>query len=130
MTDHPRSVLLDTSVIVDHLRSRGGVIPGTSVRLYVPAVVLGKVRYAAQRSRNVSRHLTLLNEFMAATTLLPANETTAVDYGYLRDELVQMRIALLENAIRVAATARQHDLPVATRDAHLQNVDGIHVVSW
>jgi tRNA(fMet)-specific endonuclease VapC len=127
---HSSSVLLDTSIVIEHLRSRDPLIPRTSVRLYLPAIVVGELRYGAERARNRSRLLMLLNEFMAATTVLPADETTAEHYGHLRAELAGMRTAIPENAIWIAATARQHDVPIATRDAHLRNVDGLRLIDW
>ena len=72
----------------------------------------------------------LVNEFMAATTLLPADETTAEQYGHLRAELALLQRQIPENVIWVAATARQYELPVATRDARFRDVSGLAFVSW
>jgi tRNA(fMet)-specific endonuclease VapC len=130
LTRHSSSVLVDTSIVIEHLRSAEPVIPRTSVRLYVPAVVISELRYGAERARKRHRLLMLLNEFMAATTLLPADETTAEHYGHLRAELAGNRIVIPENLIWIAATARQHDLPVATRDHRFRNIEGLSVLSW
>ena len=48
----------------------------------------------------------------------------------MRGKLLLQGAAAAENDIWIAAVAGQHQLVVATRDAHFGEVDGVAVLSW
>jgi tRNA(fMet)-specific endonuclease VapC len=55
---------------------------------------------------------------------------TAQYYGKIKDGLRLKGRPIPENDIWVAAAAMQYGLPVATRDAHFNEVDGLLVENW
>ena len=72
---------------------------------------------------------------LAAAAVLLASAAAAVDTGdtlLLSEPAVSgSRIAFVyANDIWVAALARQHDLPVLSRDVHFDVVAGIRRISW
>ena len=62
--------------------------------------------------------------------VLDVNSETARHYADVREELRRAKTPIPENDLWIAALARQHDLPVITRDAHFDNVPGIRRIGW
>jgi tRNA(fMet)-specific endonuclease VapC len=97
--NHARSVLLDTSVIVDYIRGDHGLRPkvAAATTMYVPLVVLGELYFGAQRAVRRHEALTQVREFLRTTTLLLSDEKTAEEYGQLKAELTSIGKPIPEN---------------------------------
>ena len=126
------SVLLDTNVIVAHLRND----PDLTVRLrattamYLPWVVLGELHCGAMRALRSAAQLALIHDFLQTATLLLPDRSTSECYGQVKAELAGMGRLIPDNDIWIAAMARQFDLPLATRDAHVSHVPGLQTLAW
>src|ERR1019366_348826 len=118
------SVLLDTNVVVAHLRSD----PDLTARLratpaiYLPWVVLGELHYGALRAQRREAQLALIRDFLQTATLLLADRSTSEQYGQLKAELAALGKLIPDNDIWIAVTARKFDLPLLTRDGHFAAV--------
>src|SRR5450759_883197 len=118
------SVLLDTKVVVAHLRSD----PDLTARLratpaiYVPWVVLGELHYGALRAQRREAQLALIRDFLQNATLLLPDQSISERYGEVKAELAGIGNLIPDNDIWIAATARQFDLPLVTRDRHFAAV--------
>jgi predicted nucleic acid-binding protein len=51
-------------------------------------------------------------------------------YGEVKAELARLGKPIPDNDLWIAAVARQHDLPLATRDAHFALVPGLKTLAW
>ena len=117
--DTAGSVLLDTNVVVAHLRND----PDLTARLrttpatYVPWVVLGELHYGALRAQRREVQLALIRDFLQTSILLMPDQITSERYGQLKAELAEIGRLITDNDIWIAAMARQFDLPLVTRDA-------------
>ncbi len=126
------SVLLDTSVVVPHLRGD----PSLSARLALvasipmPWVVLGELRFGAQRAVRPQEALFQVRAFLRTVALLLPDEGTAEHYGDLKAELARIGKPIPDNDLWIAATARQYDLPLATRDSHFAQVPRLKTLAW
>jgi tRNA(fMet)-specific endonuclease VapC len=126
------SVLLDTNVVVAHLRSD----PDLTARLratpaiYLPWVVLGELHYGALRAQRREAQLALIRDFLQTATLLLADQSTSEQYGQLKAELAALGKLIPDNDIWIAATARQFDLPLLTRDGHFAAVPRLTTLAW
>jgi predicted nucleic acid-binding protein len=101
-----------------------------SDRHHLPVIVIGEYRYGLARSRDRGRLARLLDLLIHQSVLLPVELETTNHYAVLREELRRRGRPIPENDVWVAALARQHDLPVLTRDEHFDEVPGLRRVSW
>ena len=126
------SVLLDTSVIVDYIRGDQRLRPqfAAAGTMYVPLVVLGELHFGAQRALRPNEALAKVREFLRIAAVLLPDENTAEQYGQIKAELARIGRPIPENDVWIAAIARQHDLPVATRDAHFAAVPSLKTLGW
>jgi len=126
------SVLLDTSIIVDYIRGDQRLRPqfATLATMYVPLMVLGELHFGAHRAPRRDEALAQVREFLSTTTLMLPDEDTAEQYGQIKAELARIGRPIPENDVWIAALARQHHLPIATRDAHFAAVARLKTLAW
>jgi tRNA(fMet)-specific endonuclease VapC len=62
--------------------------------------------------------------------LLSVGRSTAGFYAEIRRELKNAGTPIPSNDIWIAALAREHRLPIVTKDAHFQNIDGMRILAW
>jgi tRNA(fMet)-specific endonuclease VapC len=128
----PGSVLVDTNVVVAYFRGDQKLYPHFTgvTTINLPWVVLGELYYGAQRAQRKQEQLALIRDVLIyAVVLFPDHDTTAI-YGLVKAELAQIGKPIPDNDLWVAATARQHDLPLATRDAHFAQVPQLKTLDW
>jgi tRNA(fMet)-specific endonuclease VapC len=125
------AVALDTNAAIGFLRGVRPVILRLSdfgsKRLPVP--VCGEMRFGALNSAIPAENLAAVDDLTSLCGVLPADERTAVIYAELRAELKRRGRPIPENDIWIAAICLQHDLPLATNDAHFQEVQGLRTVA-
>ena len=126
------SVLLDTNVVVAHLRTDPDLTARLSATpaLYLPWVVLGELHYGALRAQRREVQLALIRDFLQTTTLLMPDQTTSETYGRVKAELAETGRLIPDNGIWIAAMARQFDLPLVTRDSHFAAVPRLTTLAW
>lgn len=98
--------------------------------LFLPAIVLGEYRFGIRVARDRKTREAWLEDVESAVTVLDVNSETARHYADVREELRKARTPIPENDLWIAALARQHDLPVITRDAHFDHVTDLRRVGW
>jgi tRNA(fMet)-specific endonuclease VapC len=116
------SVLLDTTVVVDHLRGKNLSISQklkTIETLYLPLTALGELLFGAYNSAFQAKGLRQIEEFLRVCAVLETSERTAHIYGRIKADLSQRGKPIPQNDIWIASVALEHDLPLATRDPHL-----------
>jgi tRNA(fMet)-specific endonuclease VapC len=119
---------LDTNVVVAYFRGDQRVHP--HLRVNLPWVVLGELYYRAQRAQRKQEQLAYIRDLLTyAAVLFPDHDTTAI-YGQVKAELAQLGKPIPDNDLWVAAIARQHGLPLATRDAHFAQVPQLKTLDW
>jgi len=126
------SVLVDTNVVVAYFRGDRIMHPrfaGVSP-IYLPWVVLGELHFGAQRAQRRQEQLAYIYGLLTyAAVLFPDQDTTEV-YGQVKAELARLGKPIPDNDLWIAAVAMQHDLPLATRDAHFAQVPGLKTLAW
>jgi Predicted nucleic acid-binding protein, contains PIN domain len=125
------SVLLDTSIIVAHFRHEPALAEQLkSSTLYIPLPVLGELYYGAFKSTHKAKTLRQLNEFLLICAILPPDELTAQHYGSVKADLEQAGSRIPENDLWIAAIAREHQLPLVTRDQHFSRITELKTLAW
>ena len=97
---------------------------------HLPVVVLGEFLFGIRRSRERARLERWIEEVKATCSLVVIDGETADHYASIREELRLAATPIPENDIWIAALCRQHHLPIASRDAHLDRVRGLNRVAW
>jgi tRNA(fMet)-specific endonuclease VapC len=86
--------------------------------------------YGAFKSQRTEEELKKIGEFARAVRVLDCDSDTAEVYGRIKTALRARGRPIPENDIWIAATAMQHDLPLAMRDPHFEQVEGLILASW
>lgn len=127
----PGKILLDTNVIIAFFAGEKTVTQHfAKAEVLVSSTVLGELYYGAHKSAHTAANLSRINQFAAAVNVLGCDEVTAQHYGQVKDRLRMKGRPIPENDIWIAAVAQQYGLPLATRDEHFREVDGLGLEIW
>ena len=130
MTEHS-SVLLDTSVVIAHLRGEPAVTDHLMrTRAFVPLTVIGELHFGACNSSNPSKNMASIRSFLESCRVLLLTERTAELYGQIKTELELAGKRIPENDVWIAAVAKEHGLPLVTRDRHFLEIAECPALSW
>ena len=129
------SVLLDTNIVIAALRKDARVQQALAAAdsIFIPATVVGELLYGAHNAQHPAKEMAKVESFLTGldeSAILPCDHATAQVYGWLKHQRSRIGKPIPENDFWIAAIAYQYDLPLVTRDAHFQKIDGITVESW
>jgi len=105
-------------------------ILGEARELALPVIVLGEYRYGIMQSRNRLRYEKWLKELVANCRVLRIDEATAGEYAAIRGELKRAGHPIPANDVWIAALARQHAMPVISRDEHFDSIPRLKRLAW
>jgi len=105
------------------------LLSGT-LRHHLPVVVIGEFRYGLRRSRHRDQLEPLLDSLVRESIVLRLDEVTAETYARVRYQLRERGRPLPENDVWIAALARQHNLPIVSRDRHFDDVPELRRYGW
>jgi predicted nucleic acid-binding protein len=97
-------------------------------RFSIPVIVLGEFSFGILRSRHRARYESWLAQLIEASVVLDVDTGTAEHYAALRESLRRRGRPIPSNDAWIAALALQHALPLLSRDAHFDEVAGVHRV--
>jgi len=125
-------VILDTNAVSALFAGDTGLeaVLANRERHHVPVIVLGEYRYGIKGSRSSAKLDLLLDHLESESDVLHVDPITARTYAEIRRELKTAGRPIPENDIWIAALARQHDLPVVSRDSHFDHVKKLTRVDW
>lgn len=125
-------MILDTNALSGFLRGEARLIEQMKAAGYiaVPTVVLGEYRYGITKSTERKRLLVRLDRLEHIWDILVIDAATACNYAELRGIVERQGRPIPINDLWIAALARQHNLPVLSRDKHFDLVPGLRRVSW
>jgi tRNA(fMet)-specific endonuclease VapC len=125
-------VILDTNALSAYADGAPPVVQQIDAadELHIPVIVLGEYRFGIATSRHQREYEAWLRRGRAFWNLLPVVEETATHYAKIRRQLKKAGAPLPANDVWIAALARQHDLPVLSRDTHFDSVPGLTRLSW
>lgn len=120
-------LLLDTDIVIASFRRDPGAEQALyeAERLLIPVVVIGELIAGALQGWQTEREMARIDALLANGEVLDCDLETAHHYGEVRTHLRRKGRPIPENDIWIAALARQHDVPVASRDAHYDAVPGL-----
>ncbi|WP_338287677.1 PIN domain-containing protein [Luteolibacter sp. LG18] len=98
--------------------------------LFMPLVALGELWKGVLKSANPPKHQGKLLSFLKVVAVLHPDGATAEHYARASVALETKGRPIPENDIWIAAVALELDMPLATRDAHFDRIDGLTVIHW
>ena len=96
----------------------------------LPVVVLGEYRFGIRHSRRRDYYEDWLEIFLTQCEVLIIDALTTIHYASVRSELKQIGRPIPANDVWIAALARQHRLPILTRDQHFDSLSGLLRINW
>jgi len=102
----------------------------TATGLAIPVIAIDEYRYGIAQSRHRARYEKWLNELIATCRVLGMDEETASEYALVRGELKRGGRLIPGNDVWIAALARQHAMPVLSRDVYFDAVRNVRRISW
>ena len=127
-----RGILLDSSVVIHHLRGKLDIASQAppAEPLFLSLTALGELYKGVLKSGNPEKNRTQLDTFLQTVAVLHPDTATAVHYAQIAVDLEKKGTPIPENDIWIAAVALECSMPLATRDAHFQKVDGLTLLQW
>jgi tRNA(fMet)-specific endonuclease VapC len=124
------AIALDTNAAIALLNGDLSVVRETErhATVYLPATVVGELRFGAYRSARRSHNLVKIDALEMRCTVLEVNSGIADTYGRLRADLFGKGAPIPENDIWIAATVLAVDAALLTGDAHFRCVPGLRLV--
>ena len=98
--------------------------------LSIPVIVLGEYRFGIAALSKREAYEAWLHSYLTRFDVLPITAETADVYAALRVALKAAGTPIPANDAWIAAVALQHRLPLASRDAHFDNVRGLRRMAW
>jgi tRNA(fMet)-specific endonuclease VapC len=122
-------LLLDTSAVVEIFRGEAEADRLADGEVFLSVVVIGELFVGALRSERKEQNLAQVERLASGPNVLECDANTARHYAAIRDKLRLKGRPIPENDMWIAASARQHDLTLVTRDAHFREIEGLSVRS-
>ncbi|GJG88156.1 ribonuclease VapC [Gemmatimonadetes bacterium T265] len=124
--------LLDTDILIAALGEDPVVLDAIarSDEVFIPATALGELDYGAAHSARPEQNVDRVTSLAAGQVVLGTDDRTALEYGRLKADLRRRGRPIPDNDLWIAALAVQHDLTLATRDAHFAPVTDLRIVRW
>lgn len=110
--------LLDTNIVIALWGGDAAVKLhfDRDVTVFLSSVVLGELHFGAAKSARPDENAARIEEFAQSCALLSLDADSARLYAEIKAGLTRLGRPIPDNDIWIAASARQHDLILATRD--------------
>jgi len=125
-------MILDTNA-VSALQAKDKRLVGVLAEepvLVLNIISLGEYRYGIDGSRHHTELLNWLDALVVRSEVLAPSLDTISHYSSIRHDLRKAGTPIPANDMWIAALARQHQMPVLSRDAHFDAVSGILRREW
>ena len=125
-------MILDTnalSALVDGDAAIAVILRSQS-RVALPVIVLGEFRFGIASSRHKKAYETWLETHLDDFDVLAVTESTTRCYADIRVAQKRAGRPIPANDAWIAALAKEHELPVLSRDSHFDAVAGLVRATW
>lgn len=126
--------LIDTNIVVDFFKGDRTINRNLSEgEIFISSIVVGELyfgAYASMLAKNRKKRLEEITLFISKYPILEVDEKTSDYYGQIKTQLKLSGKPIPENDIWIAAIAKEHDLPLVTRDNHFGHIEGLETIIW
>jgi tRNA(fMet)-specific endonuclease VapC len=126
------SRLLDANLVIAYLENERAVVERTLAadEVLVSVVALGELHFGARKSTRVEENLTRLASFLQWVKVVTCDGQTAEIYGVIKQQLRAKGKMIPDNDIWIAATSRQIEVTLVSRDQHFAYIDHLDWETW
>lgn len=128
-----KDYLLDTNIVIGLFANESSItekIKSFSGSVFIPSIVIGELFYGAEQSTRKEENKKKIEALAEVSIVLECDTDTARLYGKIKSQLKTKGTPIPENDIWIAALTEQHQLILATRDKHFNNIETISIESW
>jgi len=127
--------LLDTNICIYVIKRRPIEVLSrfneAAGRLAISSITLSELLHGAEKSQQIAKNLTAVDDFCSRLDVLPYAETAAAHYGDIRADIERKGTPIGVNDIHIAAHARSEGLVLVTNnDREFKRVAGLRVENW
>ncbi len=127
--------LLDTNIVIYVLKRRPlevlGIFNKNANRMAISAITLSELIYGAEKSKNITRNLEAIEDFISHLEVLPYNANASQHYGMIKSDLEKKGAIIGINDIHIAAHARSHGLTLVTNNVReFSRVQNLAIENW
>jgi tRNA(fMet)-specific endonuclease VapC len=127
--------LLDTNIAIYVIKRRPvevmGVFNDNAGRMAISSITLSELFHGAEKSAQVARNLSVVEEFASLLDVLPYSAKAAAHYGAIRALLEKAGRPIGVNDLHIAAHARSEGLTLVTNNlGESERVPGLLVENW
>jgi tRNA(fMet)-specific endonuclease VapC len=97
---------------------------------YISTIVLGELYVGINRVVNKDKHLKKLQAFLELANIIDIDQSTSVLFGEISAELYKKGKPIPTNDIWIAASIRQYNFTLITRDKHFNAISDLSIESW
>jgi predicted nucleic acid-binding protein len=125
-------VILDTNALSALLDKESALLDviRESRELALPVIVLGEFRFGIAISKRRDQYEAWLARDLSLFRVLPVVEQTSIHYAAIRSELKASGSPIPANDAWIAALARQHRMPIVSRDIHFDRINNVERLGW
>ena len=125
-------IILDTNALSAYADGMPGAMAAvhSASSLALPVIAIGEYRFGIAGSRHHQDYVKWLERIVPSCRVLEVTEETTHWYAGVRGELRRAGTPIPSNDLWIASLARQHMLPLLSRDAHFDKVPGLRRLSW
>lgn len=125
-------MILDTNALSAWADGNSDIEPvlRSADRLVVPSIVLGEFDFGTRQSRFRRRYTEWLEANLHFAEIAIVDQKTAAYYGEIRLALKTAGEPIPVNDTWIAAIGAQLKLPILSKDAHFDLVEGLRRLSW
>ena len=104
---------------------------GNPADFQLPSIVAAELWYGAEHSRNPSKDLKIVDEFIRAFELAPFDGASAREYGRLRQLLGSQGMQIGDRDLMIAACALANRATLVTNNlGEFERIPGLQLESW
>lgn len=127
--------LLDTNIVIYVIKQRPlqvlEIFNRHHSRMAVSSITLAELVHGAEKSSNVSRNMSVVEDFVSRLAVLPYDDKAAWQYGNIRAVLEKQGQPIGVNDLHIAAHARSQGLTLITNNmGEFERVPGLLLENW
>lgn len=127
--------LLDTNIVIYVIKRRP--LPVLEIfnrhhgRMAISSITLAELAHGAEKSSDVARNTTVVEDFASRLTVLPYDDKAAWQYGNIRAALEKLGQTIGINDLHIAALARSNGLTLVSNNLReFERVQGLMLENW
>lgn len=127
--------LLDTNIVIYVIKRRPlsilEIFNRHHGRMAISSITLAELVHGAEKSSDVSRNITVVEDFVSRLAVLPYDDKAAWQYGNIRAALEKIGQTIGVNDLHIAAHARSNGLTLVSNNMReFERVPGLLAENW